>query len=147
MLVAPDKVSAESMLVPHTSASVGLARDRVEHDLVTRGLSADVVDNSVLVVSEILSNALRHARPLPGGKVRLRWALEGHRLAVQVTDGGAATRPRVQPVRASSASGRGLGIVRRLATEWGVSEDGVETTVWAVIDLDERSVRRATSSF
>lgn len=140
VLVAREKVDAGSFLVPHASASVGLARTQVETDLRARGLPTDAVEDSVLVVSEILSNSLKHARPLPGGKLRIDWELAGDQLSVQVTDGGSGTRPRVQQQSSSSTGGRGLGIVRRLSADWGFREQDSETTVWARIDLDARTV-------
>ncbi|WP_231121447.1 ATP-binding protein [Motilibacter peucedani] len=142
--MVPDAVGTGEISVPHDSASVREARSRVQDDLARRGVDDDVVDVSVLVLSEMVSNALKHARPLPDGKVRVSWALEDGRLALQVTDGGGVTRPRLQQQSATSAGGRGLGVVRRLSADWGVREQGPETTVWAVIDLDARTVRRSS---
>ncbi|NHC15938.1 ATP-binding protein [Motilibacter deserti] len=136
MLASPEVVATATVLVPHASASVGATRERVASELLAQGLPPRLVEDSVLVLSEILSNALKHARPLADGKVRVTWALRESRLEVQVTDGGASTRPRVLPLRASATGGRGLGIVRNLSDDWGVSEDGAETTVWARLDLD-----------
>lgn len=141
--LVPDVAGTGSISVLHDSASVREARDRVQGELTRRGVDEDVVDISVLVLSEMVSNALKHARPLPDGRVRVDWAVEDGRLALQVTDGGGATRPRLQQQSPTSAGGRGLGVVRQLSSEWGVSEQGPETTVWAVIDLDARTVRRS----
>nr|WP_231127019.1 ATP-binding protein [Motilibacter aurantiacus] len=128
-------------LVPHATTSVAAARERAHSELLAQGLPPTVVEDSVLVLSELLSNALKHARPLADGRIRVTWALAEHGIELQVTDGGASTRPRVLPLSASANGGRGLGIVRDLSTDWGVVEEGAETTVWARIDLDDRALR------
>jgi len=138
----PDRVDVDvaTVLLPHATTSVGAARAQVQRDLVARGIPADLVDNTVLVVSEIVSNALKHARPLRDGKVRVSWSARPDAVALEVTDGGGATRPRLTPAPVTAGAGRGLTVVRRLSRDWGVREATAETTVWAVVDLDERSV-------
>lgn len=91
------------------------------------------VDDAVLVVSELLSNALRHAHPLPSGQIRVSWRWTGEHVEVAVSDGGAATEPRAGRPALSSLGGRGLGIVEYLASTWGVRHEGDITTVWALV--------------
>jgi len=136
VLAFPEAVATATILVPHASTSVGSTRLRVQDDLLAQGLPARVVEDAVLVLSELLSNALKHARPLADGRVRVTWALAHEGVEVQVTDGGGSTRPRLLPLSASRTGGRGLGIVRNLSRDWGVVEQGAETTVWALVDLD-----------
>lgn len=127
-------MSAPSViLLPHDPTSVGLARHRLGAELVGAGVLRAVVDDAVLIASELLSNALRHARPLPSGDVRMSWRICDDGVEVSVSDGGAATEPRVSHTSLSALGGRGLSIVDRLAERWGVRhEDGV-TIVWAVL--------------
>jgi len=47
-----------------------------------------VVGDAALVVSELLSNAIRHAAPLPGSTVRVAWTLHEDSLHVAVSDAG-----------------------------------------------------------
>jgi anti-sigma regulatory factor (Ser/Thr protein kinase) len=91
------------------------------------------IDDAVLVVSELLSNALRHAHPLPSGQIRVSWRWTEEHVEVAVSDGGAATEPRAGRPTLSSLGGRGLGIVEYLASTWGVRHEGDITTVWAVV--------------
>jgi anti-sigma regulatory factor (Ser/Thr protein kinase) len=122
-----------SMELPHAPSSVGLARRRLSDELAEHHVARTTVDDAALVLSEILSNALKHARPLESGHVEVSWdvLLDGT-VCLAVTDGGSTTRPVVGRPSVSALGGRGLGIVAALASEWGV--DGPvpgTTTVWA----------------
>jgi two-component sensor histidine kinase len=89
-----------------------------------------------LVLSELISNALRHATPLSGGTVKVSWDLNSESVLLAVRDGGAQTVPRVHESTGSSLGGRGLGIVARLSQRWGVlTGDRGETTVWAELPV------------
>jgi hypothetical protein len=85
------------------------------------------------VLSELISNALRHATPLPGNVVKVSWRVGVDLIEVAVSDGGGPTMPAVSQPGNSAIGGRGLGIVERLALRWGVyaGPDSEETTVWA----------------
>jgi anti-sigma regulatory factor (Ser/Thr protein kinase) len=102
-------------------------------DLRAHGIPETSVADASLVLSELMSNAIRHARPLPGAQVRVCWKLTGRSLEVAVTDAGGPTQP--YPVRAKpfTAGGRGLTIVGHIARRWGVRSDEQGTTVWAVL--------------
>ncbi|MBC3843209.1 ATP-binding protein [Streptacidiphilus sp. 4-A2] len=52
------------MAVPHGPASVSAARRRLRRDLAEHQVPDAVIDDAVLILSELLSNACRHARPL-----------------------------------------------------------------------------------
>lgn len=125
--------STASVLLPHASESAAAARRSLVTDLAARGIARPVIDDATLVLSELVSNALKHARPLPSGTLRVSWDIDADCVRVDVTDGGAATRPQPHPPSMSALGGRGLAIVGNLATDWGISEGGGETTVWALI--------------
>ncbi len=75
------------------SAAPRIRRELVE-DLVARGVSAPVIDESEIVVSELVANAIRHARPLADGAIRVHWKVKNDVVEVEVSDGGAPTVPR-----------------------------------------------------
>ncbi|MDL4773576.1 MULTISPECIES: ATP-binding protein [Thermomonosporaceae] len=121
------------VLLPHAPSSVAVARKRLSSELVASGVFESVVDDASVIISELLSNALRHARPLPSGQIRVSWTRRDDLLEVEVSDGGAMTEPRRGPGTLSSLGGRGLGIVEALSEGWGVRHDNGSTTVWAVL--------------
>ncbi|TDC84266.1 ATP-binding protein [Actinomadura sp. 7K507] len=121
------------VLLPHAPSSVAVARKRLSSELVDSGVYETIVDDATVIVSELISNALRHARPLPSGQVRVCWLRRGDDLEVEVSDGGAMTEPRRGPGTLSSLGGRGLGIVEALSDGWGVRHEDGSTTVWAVL--------------
>ncbi|GAA3161059.1 hypothetical protein GCM10010466_59980 [Planomonospora alba] len=112
---------------------MAVARQYLSSDLQEWGVCETVIDDAVLVVSELLSNALRHAHPLPSGQIKVSWQCTDGHVEVAVSDGGSATEPRAGRAALSSLGGRGLGIVEYLTDNWGVRHDGDVTTVWALV--------------
>lgn len=121
------------VLLPCAPASVGVARRRLTADLSAAGVFGQAVGDAALVVSELLSNAIKHAWPLPGEKLQVTWAVDQGSVEVAVRDGGGATRPQEAYPPVSSLGGRGLGIVEHLSQDWGIRTDDVGQTVWAVL--------------
>jgi anti-sigma regulatory factor (Ser/Thr protein kinase) len=120
--------------VPWSTSSVASARKSVVEHLRGRGdVSTVVVDEAEIVVSELVANAVRHARPLGDGTLRVHWKVKAGVVEVEVTDGGSDSVPRPAPRAIWAPSGRGLRIVRSLAHEWGVTEDRTGSTVWAAL--------------
>ncbi|WP_342666150.1 ATP-binding protein [Phycicoccus jejuensis] len=128
--------------VPSDASSVGRVRRAIVTDLTERDLDEDLVGEAEMVTSELLTNAVRHARPLSDGTIRVRWKIRGDVVEVEVTDGGGATVPKPAPRTVWLSSGRGLRIVRSMAHEWGVTEDRTGNVVWATLGGPSR--RRAT---
>lgn len=123
------------VLLPYTAASVGAARKRVTADLRSAGIFEPTETDAAIVVSELMTNALRHANPLPGAVIRVGWELATDHVEVEVSDGGGSTLPCLGEPGQSATSGRGLGIVEKLSRRWGVRQDGDELTVWAEVPM------------
>ncbi len=139
------EVRASSVvLLPHAPASVAAARWHLAADLADAGIVGPAIGDAALVVSELLSNAIRHARPLPGSTVQVAWALVDGWLEVAVSDGGASTRPHTAHPSLFSIGGRGLAIVEHLATSWGVRTGDDGTTVWALLAVRGNARRPGT---
>ncbi|GAA2297208.1 ATP-binding protein [Streptomyces caniferus] len=152
LVVAQEVPTSSIMAVPHGPVGVGMARRRMREELLASGVQDTVVDDAVLVLSELLSNSCRHARPIyengsPGSvtpdakdtpaSVRASWRIDAQgRLTVAVTDGGGPTRPLPATPSVTARGGRGLAIIRSLAKDWGVRDTVAgEVTVWAVLSL------------
>ncbi|MGW3333010.1 ATP-binding protein [Streptomyces rubiginosohelvolus] len=141
LVVAQEVPASSSMAIPHGPAGVGQARHRMREQLRGNGMSDAVVDDAVLILSELLSNACRHGRPLGrhtdvgDGDIRAAWRVDtGGGLTVEVTDGGGPTRPVPATPSVTARGGRGLNIISALAQEWGVRDDAPgEVTVWALV--------------
>ncbi|MGP3946841.1 ATP-binding protein [Streptomyces sp. 6N106] len=147
LVVARQVPTSSTMAVPHGPAGVRAARQRMRVDLGRTGVSDSVIDDAVLILSELLSNAWRHGRPWRsghgGGTVRAAWSVdEDDRLTVEVTDGGGPTRPLPANPSVTARGGRGLHIIMSLAEEWGVRDGVGEVTVWALLPPDDDFARR-----
>jgi two-component sensor histidine kinase len=134
-------------MLPYTASSVGVARRRLIDDLTKAGVYETTACDAGLVLSELISNALRHATPLAGSLVKVSWQLGDDCVEVAVSDGGGPTVPMVNKPAVNALGGRGLGIVDRLCARWGVytRQDGAETTVWAALPLSAEAERTAES--
>jgi anti-sigma regulatory factor (Ser/Thr protein kinase) len=132
-----------AVLLPYTPSSVAVARRRLTSDLDAAGIYETAVCDAAIVVSELLSNAIRHAAPLPDAQVQVTWSIDHDALRIAVSDAGDGPLPRVTEPAPGAPGGRGLGIVESLSDRWGVlREDGV-TTVWAQLAAPHLPVRPA----
>ncbi|MEU6041362.1 SpoIIE family protein phosphatase [Actinomadura sp. NPDC047616] len=126
---ADDHVSWE---LPGDPAAIRRARGLVR-DRLHRWDLAELADSTVLLTSELVTNAVRHA----GGRITLRLVREGG-LVCEVFDSSDA-RPRVSrhagDALRDAESGRGLHVVGRIARRWGVRRTPTGKAVWAEQEL------------
>jgi anti-sigma regulatory factor (Ser/Thr protein kinase) len=122
-----------SVRVASTPESVRTVRSALRKDLAV--LPEPVREDVALVATELLGNALRHAKSLPDGQLAVDWGMGELGVEIAVTDGGAATTPAVIEAGPTATGGRGLSIVESVAARWGVEQRGPLTTVWAVVPL------------
>jgi two-component sensor histidine kinase len=106
--------------VRHVPASAGVVRRQLGAELSAAGLPAAVVGDAALVVSELVGNAVRYARPLAGGVLDVTWSVTPDCIRLEVTDGGGPSVPRRSDAGPADVRGRGLAIVTALARDWGV---------------------------
>jgi serine/threonine-protein kinase RsbW len=124
--------SSDVLRLPHSASAVGVARRRIRHELAALGVDRALLDDIEVVVSELLSNAVRHARPIAGGALLVAWRLSGNAVTVKVTDGGSPGSIELRGTGVLAETGRGLQIVDRLVSDWGVVDHaGGSRTVWA----------------
>lgn len=95
-------------------------------------LDAETHDALLIVVSELVTNAVRHAGLPTEARVTLRATRLGNRVRVEVIDGGRGfDREQVARVQPSAAGGFGLRIVDQLSDRWGVVRN--RGMVWAEV--------------
>jgi serine/threonine-protein kinase RsbW len=86
-----------------------------------------------LLVSELVTNAVRHANLAAGDVIDLVIELADHTLRVEVHDPGGGFVPSAPSPDPARPSGWGLYLVAELADRWGVHSDD-ETLVWFELD-------------
>lgn len=121
-------VRNESLLLASAPTAPGTARQFVRDHV--RLLPAEQLEDVLILVSELVTNAVRHGRP----EIGLTLTLAPTTLTVEVRDGG-ANLPVLPPHAASApghTNGRGLIIVDALATTWGIRPNrrAPGKTVW-----------------
>jgi anti-sigma regulatory factor (Ser/Thr protein kinase) len=115
--------------VPVSPLAPSAARDRLE--LFRTIWPPGRFEDARLIVSELVTNSVRHGPPSPA--ITIRVDADAARLRVDVIDRGTGFAPPTRRAVAS-ASGNGLIIVDALADRWGVLPEP-PTTVWFELDL------------
>ena len=118
------------LTLPPDPLAAKQARDAVSE---LNGLPADVMDDVRLLVSELVTNAVRHASLGAFGRITVRTCTRPDRIRVEVADTGPGFRPRPRVLSADQTSGWGLYLVAELADRWGVDSDE-RTLVWFELD-------------
>jgi anti-sigma regulatory factor (Ser/Thr protein kinase) len=109
--------SGSVVVLPNSPAAPGIARAQLAE--ASAGLSSQVRDDALVLVSELVTNAVQYGSP----DIELRVRVVPPEIVVSVTDSGdGLPRPTERP-ELSANSGRGLMIVNALATHWGVVEN------------------------
>lgn len=132
--------------LPREPRSVGRARELARDQLTAWGLD-ELVDTTELLVSELVTNALRYGE----GEIRLR-LLRDRTLVCEVWDAG-LVQPRRRRARDTDEGGRGLQLVGLLSAAWGARRTPRGKTVWFELPLPdgrpaaERSVEELLSMF
>ena len=123
--------------LPAELTSAARARSLIREPLQRWNL-AELVPTTELLVSELVTNAIRHAT----GEVTLRMVLEGS-LVCEVLDASAAL-PRLRHAGRDEENGRGLEVVSQIAQRWGARRTPEGKIVWCeqAIPARQRSRRR-----
>src|SRR5689334_22720678 len=116
------------LTLPPAPASVAEARTRLL-DAVGPALPDDERQTLQLLVSELVTNAIRHANCKQPLELRARWNSE---VRVEVVDHGDGFVPHPRVGEPEEPGGFGLYLVGRLADRWGVETDE-STCVWFVL--------------
>lgn len=113
---------------PEAARGARRALGRLRHEV-----DAPTLESLRLLVTELVSNAVRHAG---APTVDVLVLVTQPAVRVEVTDGGAGFEPAGRRKNQNPESGWGLFLVERMADRWGVSHEGTRTRVW--FELDRR---------
>ena len=116
--------------LPADPAVVAQARKLVSAQLNAWGLT-EAAYLTELLVSELVTNAIRHADP----PIQLRLILDRH-LICEVSD-ATSTAPHLRRARTYDEGGRGLLLVAQLTRGWGTRQTDTGKTIWAEQSLDD----------
>ncbi|MBE8472366.1 SpoIIE family protein phosphatase [Streptomyces justiciae] len=116
--------------LPREPRSVGRAREYARGQLLSWDLEP-LVDTTELLVSELVTNALRYGE----GEIRLRLLLD-RTLVCEVWDSG-LVQPRRRRARDTDEGGRGLQLVGLLSAAWGSRRTPRGKTVWFELPLPD----------
>ena len=119
--LAPENYATWAL--PAKLTSVRQARSVIREPMERWGL-ADLIPTTELLVSELVTNAMRYSR----GEVTLRLVNEGA-LTCEVHDSSGAL-PRLRQANGDDENGRGLQVVRQLAKRWGARRTATGKVVW-----------------
>ena len=109
--------------LPRDTSAAAAARRELRETMAAK-LPQPVLDDVALVVSELVTNAVLHGQ----GGIRLRLQVEAENVRGEVIDAGGGFEHELRELGLFATSGRGLLIVDRLTTRWGVYEG--TTHVW-----------------
>jgi anti-sigma regulatory factor (Ser/Thr protein kinase) len=112
--------------------NVQRARDDLSVLLLKWDMPVGVMDSAVLVLSELFTNSLRHAREPQGRHIETRFERRRGGVRIEVHDANDG-KPHRREASGDEECGRGLALVDVLTGGcWGVSErEGVGKVVWA----------------
>ena len=125
----------ENVLVQRLPAAItapSTARRSLREALRGRVGPAEL-DDVLLVLSALVANSVLHGGLGTGEPIEVRVKLGPASICVKVIDEGAGFAAAAERAagEANPVGGRGLGIVDRLAADWGQERDGSRTVVWA----------------
>ncbi len=117
--------------LPRHARSVSRARALFREQAASWSIPQDVTDTAELLLSELMTNAYRHAKTPAGREIRARCTLTDDRLRITVADAD-DTLPMPGSAYPDDETGRGLELVEALSDDWGAArrERGVGKEVW-----------------
>jgi anti-sigma regulatory factor (Ser/Thr protein kinase) len=114
------------LALTRSPSSVGVARRFIQGRAAAWSLPEPAIDQLVLIGSELVTNAVLHART----ELTLALELRDGRVRISVTDRSQAAAT-LRHYRPDALTGRGLGVVAALSDRWGVSAATDGKVVWA----------------
>ena len=118
--------------LPYSTSAAGEAR-RLSRDFLHSRLDEARAVESLIMVSEVVGNAVRHGRPELDGCIGLRLEGEGEVLRAVVSDAAPEFEFEPEGFDRATLNHFGLQMVDGLADRWGLTLEG-EKAVWFEVD-------------
>ncbi|MER8182005.1 ATP-binding protein [Kitasatospora sp. NPDC094015] len=127
----------QSLWLPRRPRSARAARKLLREFLAGLPCGQRYAWAGELLLSELVTNAVSHARVPPGRKIHVRLAVEFGRLRIEVHDASPVLPSPAVPGELDE-SGRGMQLVALLSEAWGVAPRpaGPGKVVWATVAPD-----------
>ena len=110
----------DTIRLPFVASTPGIARTRLAAFLTINRASNEIIDDALIVISEMIANAVSHGVPTSDGTIEISWAINGTLLELSVYDAGKGASLKPIDFDEDSLSGRGLSIINRVADRWWV---------------------------
>lgn len=133
MLPTPREADWQFPRAPRTGPR---ARRLLRAQLAKWKVDDETAATAELVLSELVANAVRHARIPQDREIGIRIIRTEHRLRLEVADAD-NTRPKTRQAAPDDEQGRGLTLIDALSSRWGCDPRpyGIGKTVWSELDL------------
>lgn len=128
----PDRAAGDMFLRPDETAP-----SRARHALgdAAVGVPPEVIDRAGLLISEAVTNSVRHGSRDVDDVIRVSIDVDHARIHIDVADAA----PLDEPLRPEGPNGReggfGLLLIDRVADRWGATPFGEGKAVWFEVDL------------
>ena len=98
---------------------------------------SSVREDVLLLVSELVTNAVRHAGVGPDQSLSVELTRSSRTVRVEVVHPGNGFRRKPARRRSDAVGGWGLVLVDRIAERWGIAGEAADTCVWFELRSDE----------
>ncbi len=78
----------DTIVLPFEASSPAIARTRLASFLTLNRAASPVIDDALIVVSEMIANAVSHGSPTSAGGIEISWSISGDLLELSVLDAG-----------------------------------------------------------
>jgi len=125
-----DEMTALNERIAGGPAAAARARELLS-DALSRSTSGSAMHDVLLLTTELVTNAVRHAEVDEDRTLELSVEAQPDRVRVAVTDPGGDSRPQVRDLDVTVPGGMGLFLVDQLSSRWGAERvHGGSTRVW-----------------
>lgn len=131
-----DPTVRQRLVVPviYDERRIKEVRHIAEQSMMDWGIPGELGFEMLLVISELVTNSVRYAKP----PIELKLRKGRRHLVVEISDGEAMI-PQERELSAEAEGGRGLHIIASLAEHWGTRPTGAGKSVWAALRLPDAS--------